>query len=119
MKTTRLLNDSKGVAMVVVIVVIIMLTLIGSFMANYSYNQQRIVTVSSGRNIVLQYRAQAGIVDANWRIRTNYGTNFTVAGNTASYSLDVDGDGVNDTNVVIGAADAAGVRQIDATGLDV
>ena len=113
------LNNSRGMALVVVMVVIIMLTIIAGFVANLGYNQRRLLDVASGHRIRVYYRAQAGVVDALWRIRVNYLTNFTVPGNTAAYSLDVDSDGINDTTVTIGAANAAGVRAINATGLDV
>ena len=110
----RLLNDTRGVALVIVIIVVVMLTLIGSFVASLGYNQRKLLETMSGQRAKIYYRAQAGLVDANWRIRTNYLTDFTVAGNTAAYSIDVDRDGANDTDVTIGAA-VGGVRPISST----
>lgn len=121
----RLLTDSKGVAMMVVIMLIIMLALIASFVASLSYNQRRLVDASSGKRIKIYYAAQAGLVDANWRIRTDYTTGLTPAGSFATatyapnpYFIDVDENGTNDVKVTIGAVNTNGLRPIDSVGLD-
>lgn len=103
MKKIILRNDSKGVALVLVIIAVMMLTGIGGFAANLAYNQRLFQNSSGGNRIRNYYRAQAGIVDACWRIRTNTGANFTIPATTLAYSLDVDNNGTNDTNVTIGA----------------
>ena len=112
--------------MVVVIVIITMLTLIGAFMTKMTYNQRTLVSVTSGKRVQVYYRAQAGVVDAHWRIRTNYtgapmgGGDFTnPAFDPPPYSVDMaPADGNNDFTVDMGPVNASGLRPISSTGLD-
>jgi Tfp pilus assembly protein PilX len=120
----RKLND-KGMALVVVIVVVIMLALLAGYVTQLGYNQRRLSDTAGGRRAKIYYNAQAGVVHANWRIRTNYTAGLVPAGSFLvdaydpnPYSIDVDGDGTMDCTVDIGPV-AAGRRSISATGLDV
>ena len=120
------MKKQDGVALTVVAIVIVLLTLVTAFAANMGYNQKRMLDAFSGRRIKIYYRAMAGVVDASWRIRTNYTTGLAPAGsfttaayNPNSYALDVDNDGTMDTDVDIGAADAQGARPINSTGRDI
>ena len=129
-KKNGLRNDSKGVALVIVIMVIIMLTLLGGFAANLAYNQRRLLDIASGRHIRNYYAAQAGVVDASWRIRTNYtgatsctpgglGGDFTNVNYSPTYLCDLNNDGVMIASITIGPANlSTGVRQIKSEGLD-
>ncbi len=110
--------NEKGMALTIVMVTLILLSLIAGYALNLSYNQHKLFGDSSGKRIKIYYMAQAGAVDAEWRIRTNFGANFTNPLTTMTYSGDVDGDGVNDFTVVIGAVNANGLRPIDSTGID-
>jgi Tfp pilus assembly protein PilX len=109
-------NDS-GVAMTVVLIILVLLVTLSGAVMTLSYNQKKVVSSAGGKRAVGYYRAKAGVVDAFWRIRTNTGTDFTVGANTANYSLDVDGDGTNDTTITIGArSGVTGLRAISSVG---
>ena len=85
------------------------------------YNQKKLSDAAGGRRAKIYYRAQAGVVEANWRIRENIGGNFTTpAYDPAPYSIDVDGDTVNDCTIDIGPVTNAATKQraIASTGLD-
>ena len=131
MKKKFLPNDSKGVALTVAIMVIIMLALLAGFVANFSYNQRKLLDSASGKRIKIYYLAQAGVVDAVWRIRSNYTTGIpgapaggfvsNPAWDPAVYSIDANGDGTNDTNIDIGPVTSVTTeqRQIVSTGRDI
>ncbi len=121
------LQKNEGAALIIVILIIIMLTLIGGFMLNLGYNQRRLLASSSARHIRNYYAAQAGVVDANSRIRTNYTAGLTPAGDFTDpaydpqpYMIDLNGDGIQDVSVDIGPVTdvTTGARQINSTGLD-
>jgi len=114
-------------ALTVVIIIIIMLGLLATYVTQLGYNQRRLSDTAGGRRAKIYYRAQAGLVDANWRIRTNYTASLSPVGSflvdgydPGAYQLDVDGDGTNDTSVDIGPVTNAATRQrsILSTGLD-
>ena len=133
------LKDERGVALTVAVVIIIVLTLLAGFAVNFSYNKKRMVDLGSGKHDVINYRAQAGLVDAMTRIRLNATAGLSPAGDFTdpdydpqSYQLSVDGRGtVNavtklcssgcDTTVDIGPVTnaATGQRSIKSDGLDV
>ena len=124
-KTRVGLGDDKGMAMVIVIVVIMMLAMIGSYITSLRFNQRIIVDGASGHRAQAYYSAQAGAVDANFRIRTDFTTGLVPAGSFATaaydpnpYTIDIDGDGASDVTVNIGPVNGAGLRQIDCTGTD-
>ncbi len=119
-------ND-KGMALSIVIVVIIMLALIAGYAAQLGYNQRRLTDISGGRRAKVYFLAQAGVIDANWRIRNNYTVGLSPVGsftndnyNPNAYSVDVNNDGTNDVTVDIGAVTNALTKQrsISSTGLD-
>ncbi len=124
----RRLND-KGVALTVVIVIVIVMALISGYVTVLSYNQVKLANTAGGRRAKVYYRAQAGVVDANWRIRTNYVTGLTpipgilgfrdASWNPNPYQIDVDGDSVMDCTVDINLPDGGGKRPVLSTGLDV
>ena len=103
------------------------LVLLASFAVNYGYNKKRLMDIHSGRRDTLNFRAQAGVVDANWRIRADYTAGLSPAGSftnsaydPAAYGLDVDRNGVADTCVNIGPVTNAGTGQrgIVSTGIE-
>ena len=116
--------------MAVVTVIIVMLGILTGFITQLSYNQKKISDAASGRRAKLYYLAQAGAVEASWRIRVNRttaltnngtGTSFTDDGyNPAPYSIDVDGDGTMDTTIDIDAVVTTALknRPVRAAGCD-
>src|SRR3989338_8933204 len=133
-----MVQNSKGVALTVVVIVLIMVALLTGYVASLGYNQRRVTDAASGRRVKVNYRAQAGMVDAMWRIRTDYRgvTDYTAAALTPAgtftdpnfnpnpYLIDVDRDGANDVSVDIGTVQVNAVtgsnqRTINSTGLDV
>ena len=117
----------RGVALTVTMVIIVVLVLLASFTVNYGYNKKRLVDINSGRRDTLNFRAEAGVVDANWRIRSNYTVGLSPAGSFATdaydpapYGLDVDKNGVTDTCVNIGPVTNVntGQRSIVSTGIE-
>jgi len=115
-----MIKSDKGAILTVVIMVIVLLTLLAGYTLNFAYNQKRLTDRSSGAHLKAYYRAQAGVVDAQWRLRTDPGGLFAANGpayNPPAYSLDIDGDGVNDVTVDIGATTAQG-RLIESIGRD-
>ncbi len=119
--------NSKGVALTLSIVIIIILALLATFVTTLGYNQRKLSDALGGRRAKVYYRAQAGVVEAGWRIRENYTTGLNPGGSFATdtydpfpYSIDVDGDGANDCVIDIGAAiPASKQRVIASTGLDI
>ena len=124
----RIIQNSKGVALTVVVIVLIMVALLTGYVASLGYNQRRVTDAASGRRAKIFYRAKAGAVDAAWRIRVNYfptqippNSFLTDAWDPPAYTLDVDGDGTADTSVDIGPVTNPATRQraVLSTGLDV
>ena len=126
------IRNERGLALAAAIAIIMILVLLAGYVTQLSYNQKKLSASGSGQRVRNYYRAQAGVVDAGWRIRANYtvglpngGTapfNFTNDGyNPGPYNLDVDGDGAVDCTVDIGAVTNAATKQrpILSTGLDV
>jgi len=65
------LNNQRGVVLTVVIVVSVILVLAAGYIMGLGYNQKRIMDQLSGRRMRAYYRAQGGMVDALFRLRTN------------------------------------------------
>jgi hypothetical protein len=115
-------------ALTVVIIVLMMLVLLGGYILTLAYNHYRLQQSVGGQRMAAYYRARAGVVDAQWRIRRDPGGLFAAGGpayNPSAYSLDIDDDGVNDVTVdisevidsVSASADSGGnTRRIDAVG---
>ena len=126
--TLSKIQDKRGIALTVVVVVMIVMAILSTYAMNLGYNQKLLTDQSSGRRAKIYYRAQAGLVHAYWRIRVNNTAGLAPAGSFATdaynpgpYTLDVDGDGVNDVSVDIGPVTDPATKQraILATGLDV
>ena len=124
-----------GFALTMVIVLITVLLSLSAAALGVSYNFKQIADASSGARIESHYRAQAGITDAQWRIRTNTLNDIVglvpPAGGfgdrdfTVSYYLDIDanppaasvpGIASADCLVTIGAvSDNYGTRVVQAS----
>lgn len=124
-------SDQRGFAMGVVMVTMLIMMLIAGYVANINTSQRRLITATSGKRIASYYRAQAGIVHAFWRVRSNHTSadisgrfsacaaagNFGTPAFVCDYTLDVDGDGTRETAVHIGPEqNATRQRQVTATG---
>lgn len=117
MKLHRL--GRSGIAMTITIILIIASTLLAAAALSVGYQYRRLREGVGALHAQSYYRAQAGVVDARWRIRNNIGANYLVAAtDPAPYTLDIDGDGTVDVTVDIGPADGGGLRRILATGRD-
>lgn len=125
----RCRND-RGMALTVVMIIVIMLALLAGYMTQMGYNQRRLADTAGGRRAKVYYRAQAGLVEAAWRIRENHTAGLTPASalgfnddtyNPNPYQIDIDGDGSMDATVDISQVTAGSTtrqRQIQSTGLD-
>ena len=110
---------SKGFVITIVVIMVFAILAAGIAVLALGYNQKRLVDQVGAGQIRGYYRARAGIVNARWRIRTNNngagGYEYNV--NPPAYSLDLDGDSVNDVTVDIGTENlATGLRDIVVTG---
>lgn len=127
------MKKNRGVALLVVIVMISILSLLAGYMLTLTYNQRKLGLGISGNNLKAYYRAQAGVVDAQWRLRSQYTGDIGGGGFPATaftYDIDLDSNTVHienaanpttandDVRVTIAAADGNGLRQITATGFD-
>ena len=133
--------DERGVVITIVVISLLMMTMIAGFAALLAYNQNRLLGAITGRRILSYYRSQAGVVDAIWRIRSNFTTGLSAVAGTvnfndptfdpAIYGLDIDVNppqiknlgvpaeaALADVRVDIGAVGANGSRPIEATGID-
>ena len=125
-KKINMFNKNKGFAMTIVSAALVTTALLSGYVANFAYNKHKLIVSTSNLRIKIFYRAKAGTLDAIVRIRTNYTVGLSPAGsfttptyNPGMYSLDVDENGVNDTQVDIGPVDpATGLRPIVSKGLD-
>lgn len=131
MNTVFLANE-KGIAMTLVIFFAVILTLLAGYVLRVGYNQTLQIHAVSIKRTSNYYHAQSGIVDANWRIRTNHAP----PGSVGSFSVDtfdpqpyfIDTNtntataadsGTSTVTVDIGPRDpVTGLRRIDSTGLD-
>ncbi len=131
-------TNQKGVALLVAIMFATLLALVAGYALKFSYNQTRQVDAVGIKRTGVYFRAQAGVVDAMWRIRTDTippgsvsGSHFTTqAFDPPAYYIDIDSDtatAAQDTSststasevkVDIGPVNASGLRSIDSTGLD-
>ena len=65
------MNRERGVALTVVMVFTVILALLAATLLNLSYNKTKLVDSVGVKRAQTYYRAQAGVVDAFWRIRVN------------------------------------------------
>lgn len=124
----KIQGNSKGIALLVVIMIIVTLAMAAAYSMSVGYNQQNVVNAAGGKRVVVENAAQAGMVDAMWRIRTGYrGTTTyttaplpppgfpvpplamtfdfsTVPAYNPTYFMDLNVDGTVDVVVTIGPA---------------
>jgi Tfp pilus assembly protein PilX len=136
-------HSRSGFILVLTIIMIVILTLVAVQVLSLGAHQKRLADAVSGKRMVAHYRSQAGLVDAQWRIRENVTALHPTgslnssspsqdfadpAWNPPVYYIDLDSDttslvrrssGVNidDVQVDIGAM-TGGSRAIDSVGYD-
>lgn len=125
--------DQKGAALGLVVVFTILIVFIGAYVLSAGYNQTNQINAVGIQRTKIYFRAQAGVVDALWRIRTDTippgssGSFATDSFDPPAYYIDIDLNaatsskttGVSDVMVDIGPKDASsGLRTIAATGLE-
>ena len=108
--------NSTGIALTLVIMIVIMVSVLAAAAMTLGYNQKRLSDATVSNRTQGFYYAQAGIVDAQWRIRNNAlknkagvdvitgdvgstGSDFTTASfNPKAYCLDLDSDDIHNSN---------------------
>lgn len=110
--------NRRGIALTLVIIIIVSVSMVTAAALTFGYNQRLAARKVVSSRTEAYFFASAGLVDAGEAIRRDAGGNFAdPAFNPAPYSLDVDGDRVDDVTVDIGPRDpATGLRRILATG---
>ena len=119
--------DQKGAALIVAIIFSTILVLVAGYVLTLGYNQTRQIETVGVRRTAVFYKAQAGVVDSAWRLRTQVlppgAADFT---NPPAYYIDIDTNTFSasdsasaDVRVDIGPMNAVtGLRPIESTGLD-
>ncbi len=128
------LHNERGIALTLVLMTALIISAMLAAAIMSSYNQKRVTNKVTTERTQSYYFAQAGVVDAFWRIRNDqdvFGGTFTVPTyDPPPYFLDVDNDvaqtamfpgadvsvdiSAQDTNV---ASPRFGLRTIDSTGI--
>lgn len=124
-------TGERGVVLTVVIIVTIMMLSLAVAVLSLAANQTRLSNSLAASNVRAQYRAEAGLVDARWRMRVNFtddigGGDFDDPDfDPPAYFIDIDADAVHttrtgddDVEVDISAVGAGqpGVRTVDSLG---
>ena len=135
MKTPR--RHQRGAMLFVALLFCVMISSLMVYLLSLAYQRTRLVDMVGIKRTRNYYRAQAGIVDAFWRLRTNHappgyvGTVFNDPTSTVQYYLDIEAGTVtaavaasSTTKVSIGAKNQTagsplfGLRPVTATGID-
>lgn len=95
-------RSQQGLVLTLAITTILLIMSVAGAALTLAYNQRLLTDDLAAQRTRSYWYAQAGVVDAQWRIRTNFGGNYAPAMDPAAYSIDVDGDGDNDVTVDIG-----------------
>lgn len=124
-----------GAALTAAIVVITILSALAAFALSFAFNQQRLMNSLSRGYTKAHFAAQAGVVNAHWRIRKNYTTDIGGGSfanplfNPPVYYIDIDANTIStiqntnhDVSVDIGPVNTTGpfqgLRDISAVGND-
>ncbi len=70
-------TNQRGAALLVAVIVILMVTALSAVFLRMAYNMKILMYGISGGRTYAYYRAQAGIIDAQYRLRTNFLTGLT------------------------------------------
>lgn len=126
------LKDQKGVALTIVIIFTMIIALLAGYILSLSYNKTQLVNSVGVKRTRTYYRAQAGVVDAFWRIRVDkpplgVGSFKDPVFAPPPYFIDIDANAVtadrtaaSDVEVVISPVDpATKLRRIESIGFGV
>ncbi len=137
MKKQRTLSNERGAILFIAIIFSLVVTSVMVFTMNMAYQRTRLVNTVGIERTEFYYHAQAGLVDAFWRLRTSTlppgapADLFANPARSATYFMDIDGNGisaavvagVSDIRVDISAVGAAavppapaGLRRVTARG---
>lgn len=109
----RLYKNHCGAALTFVIIILILLAGLVGYLASISYNERLMKYQGGGKRAKIVYYAQAGIIDAMYRIRENVTSGLAPAPPVGGFNdlitiydpdpywIDVDQDGTNDVQVNI------------------
>ncbi len=127
-------SDEKGVALMVVLMTGLMIVLIASYALNFGYNQKKQIRSLAGTTRPrVYYLAQAGVMDAMWRIRKNISppgvavvTSGATSFNTTSYDpapyyININGTvatGTTDTAMYSGTQESWSYIKVDIGPVD-
>ncbi len=124
-------EGERGIVLTVVIIVTIMMMTLAVAILGLAVNQTKLANGLVSSNVRAQYRAEAGLVDARWRMRANFttdigGGDFTSAVfDPPAYYIDIDTNTVHtaktdaddvEVNISAVGADQPGVRTVDSLG---
>jgi len=110
-------NGAVGFALTAVIIAILLMVTLAAAALRLASNIRQVQDHFFVGRTRAYYYAQAGTVDAQWRIRNNLFGEYGPNDDPPPYSLDVNGDGLMDVTVDISAEDpTTHLRQISATG---
>ncbi len=132
----RFLKNKKGAVLFVVLLFSLLIASIMAYIAHMVYQRTRLLDAVGVKRTRNYYRAQAGLVDAYWRLRTNHAPpglpgNFNDANFSVQYYMSIDSGTITpareaDSTVMvtigtrndnIASADYH-LRPVSATGLD-
>jgi len=134
MRTPR--RHEKGAMLFVALLFCLMISSLMVYLLNLAYQRTRLVDTVGIKRTRNYYRAQAGMVDAFWRIRVDrrlagWASGFSDPTFTATYYLDTEGDAVSTTKtatstvqVTVGAQNRTpgsalyGLRPVSVTAFD-
>lgn len=125
MKYHRL--SEAGIALSIVIVSILLLSILAASALTFGFHQRKLAQQASGDRTEKFYRAKAASIDADERMRTNFGLSFFSDGCSSPvsisnpnckplpYYLDVDGDDKLDVRINISKPDPiTGLRTVES-----
>lgn len=126
----------KGAVLFVVLLFSLVMTSVMVYTTNMVYQRTRLVDAVGIKRTKTYFRAQAGLVDAFWRIRTNHAVpglsgNFSDPNFSAEYYIDIDSGIVTSARTATSAVKVTigprnvnvgspqyGLRPVSAVGFD-
>ena len=126
----------KGAVLFAVLLFSLVMTSVMVYITNMVYQRSRLVDAVGVKRTKTYFRAQAGLVDAFWRIRTNRAVpglsgNFSDPNFSAEYYIDIDSGSVTSARTATSAVKVTigprnqtagnpqyGLRAVSAVGFD-
>ncbi len=134
----HVISNNRGAVLFATFLFCLLITGVMLYLMNSSYQRSRLIQTMGEIRTRNYYRAQAGLVDAFWRLRGNRNLagvagagGFDNAATTLTYFIDMDSDAISaaqtpacDIRVNIAARNTTagnpqfGLRRVTASGLD-